>query len=220
MERLRAVSGRIAALSGAIAVILSATGASLGDPYNSGLSPDPSDSADAIATALVKIQDDVRLGVLLGSIGAFLLICFLGYLRSYLQSFEGPNGWLSSVAFGGGLVAVGLILVSHSVVLAATETAAYGQDPVLAKVFLTHGWNYFYVVSPPLMAVVAASSFVGLRFGALPRWLSIVGLLMLVVPFFAGAGLGAMVGLLWILITSVVLVVKGSGAGGLTVTTS
>jgi len=101
-----------------------------------------------------------------------------------------------------------LLLVSHSLTLAATELTDYGDDTVLAKVFLTHGWNYFYVVSPPMLALVTAASVAGLRFGALPRWLAILGLVMLVLPFIAGAGLGAMVGLLWVLLASVVLTLR------------
>lgn len=209
MERLQGVTSRLPAMTGAIAVILSVVAASLADPYRSGFTPDPGDSSDSIATAMTEIRDDVRLGVLLGAIGAFFLIWFVAYLRAYLQSFEGGEGWMSSVVFGGGLVATTLLLVSDSVALAATETAAYAQDPVIAKVFLTHGWNYFYVVSPPLMALVAAASLIGLRYQALPRWLSILGLVMLVLPFLTGAGLGAMLGLLWILLTSVVLALMG-----------
>ena len=103
------------------------------------------------------------------------------------------------------MVAVALLLVAHSITLAATEITEYGGDTVVAKVFLTHGWNYFYVVSPPIMALVAAASIVALRFGGLPRWLAILGLIILVLPFVAGAGLGAMLGLVWMLLASVVL---------------
>ena len=106
------------------------------------------------------------------------------------------------------MVAVALLLVAHSITLAATEITEYGGDAVVAKVFLTHGWNYFYVVSPPIMALVAAASGVALRFGRLPRWLAILGLIILVLPFVAGAGLGAMLGLVWMLLASVVLTFK------------
>ena len=213
MDRLQGLAKRLPPLSGVIAVLLSVTAASLADPYRSGFSPDPGDFSDSIASALIEIREDARLGVVFGTLGAFFLIWFVGYLRAYLASFESDEGWMSSVAFGGGLVATALLLVSDSLALAATETAAFAQDPVIAKVFLTHGWNYFYVVSPPLMALVAAASLIGLRFGALPRWLSVLGLSMLIVPFFAGAGLGAMLGLLWILLTSFVLTVTGRGSG-------
>lgn len=46
-----------------------------------------------------------------------------------------------------------------------------------------------------------------LRFGGLPRWLAILGLAMLVLPFIAGAGLGAMLSQAWVLLASVVLTV-------------
>lgn len=199
---------RVGAATGAVAVALTAVGASLGDPYRSGMSPDPTDSSASIARAIGEVRDGARTGVVLGLIAAFLLIWFVAFLREHLASYEGAGGWLSSAAHGGGLVAVALLLVSHSITLAATEIGDYGEDAVVAKVFLTHGWNYFYVVSPPLMALVAAASIATLRFGGLPRWLAILGLVMLVLPFVAGAGLGAMVGLLWVLLASIVLTVS------------
>ncbi len=199
---------RVGAASGAIAVVLNLIGALLGDPYRSGLNPDPTDASASIARALTAVREEARLGATLSLMGAFFLIWFAAYLRRHLLAFEGRAGWMASAAFGGGLVAAALLLVSVSITLAATEITAYGEDTVVAKVFLTHGWNYFYVLSPPVMALVAASSLLGLRFRALPRWLSILGLLLVLVPFVTGAGLGAMLGLLWILPTSDVLTIR------------
>lgn len=196
---------RLGAASGAVGVGLNVAAALLGDPYRSGFSPDPTDPSPSIARAVTSMRDDARTGVMLGLIGAFLLIWFFAYLRSHLARHEAADGWMSAVAHGGGLVAVALVLVSHSITLGATEITDYGPDPVVAKVFLTYGWNYFYVVSPALMALVASAAVVALRFGALPRWLAILGVLSLVVPFAAGAGTGAMVGLLWVLLASLVL---------------
>lgn len=198
----------VGAATGMVGVALTAVGASLGDPYRSGLDPDPTDPSASIARALLEVRSDARTGVVLGLVGAFLLIWFVAYLRAHLARYEGSTGWMSAAAHGGGLVAVALLLVGHSITLAATEITEYGGDAVVAKVFLTHGWNYFYVVSPPLMALVAAASVVGLRFGALPKWLAILGLVMLVLPLVLGAGLGAMLGLVWILLASVVLTFK------------
>lgn len=203
---------RVGAASGVIAVVLNMAGALLGDPYRSGLSPDPTDASASIAQALTAIREEARLGAMLSLVGAFFLIWFVAYLRRHLAAFEGADGWMASAAFGGGLVAAALLLVSVSITLAATEITSYGSDTMVAKVFLTHGWNYFYVLSPPVMALVAASAIVGLRFRALPRWLSILGLLLVLVPFVTGAGLGAMLGLFWILPASVVLTVTAGRA--------
>lgn len=196
---------RLGAASGAVGVGLNVVAALLGDPYRSGFSPDPTDPSPSIARALTSMRDDARTRVMVGLIGAFLLIWFFAYLRSHLARHEGADDWMSAAAHGGGLVTVALLLVSHSITLGATELTDYGADPVIAKVFLTYGWNYFYVVSPALMALVASAAVIGLRFGALPRWLAIVGLFSLLIPFVAGAGMGAMVGLLWVLLASLVL---------------
>lgn len=196
---------RIAALTGAAGVVLNGAGAMLGDPYRSGLSPDPTDHSGAIAGALLQIRDEARLGALFALLGSFFLIWFVAYLRRHLRAYEGTDEWIASAAYGGGLIVVALLLVSASITLAATEITNYGDETVIARVFLTHGWNYFYVVSPAAMVLVVASSLVGLRFRALPRWLSILGLLIFAGPLWAGAGLGAMLGLFWMLLASVVL---------------
>lgn len=205
--RAQGVWDRIAGISGVAAVVLNAAGALLGDPHRSGLSPDPTDSSNVVVGALLRIRQDARLGAVLSLLGSFLLIWFVAYLYRHLRRYEGADEWMASAAYGGGLVTVALLLVSTSITFAATELTNYGDDPVIARVFLTHGWNYFYVVSPAVMALVAASSVSALRFRSLPTWLSVLGLVMLLGPFLAGAGLGAMLGLLWILLASTVLTI-------------
>jgi hypothetical protein len=204
----------VGAATGAVGVVLTAIGASLGDPYRSGLDPDPTDPSPSIARALLEVRSGARTGAVLGLVAAFLLIWFVAYLRAHLARYEGSTGWMSTAAHGGGVIAVALLLVSHSITLAATEITEYGDDTVVAKVFLTYGWNYFYVVSPPIMALVAAASVVTLRFGGLPKPLAILGLVMVVLPFVAGAGLGAMLGLLWVLLASVALTLTSFGNSG------
>lgn len=205
--RAQGVWDRVAAISGVAGVVLNAVGAMLGDPYRSGLNPDPTDSSSVVAGALLQVRDDARLGAVFSLLGSFFLIWFVAYLHRHLRRYEGADEWMASAAYGGGLITVALLLVSTSITFAATEITNYGNEPVIARVFLTHGWNYFYVVSPAAMALVAASSVSALRFRSLPRWLSVLGLIMLVAPFLAGAGLGAMLGLLWMLLASAVLTV-------------
>jgi hypothetical protein len=198
----------VGAASGAVAAVLTTIDVLLSDPARSGLDPDPTDSSSMIARALVEVRSSARTGAVLGLVGAFLLIWFVAYLRGYLVSYEGPGGWMAAAADGGGIVAIALLLVADSITLAATELTGYGGDTLVAKVFLMQGWNYFYVVSPPLMALVVAASVVTLRFGGLPKWLAILGLILLVLSFVAGAGLGALLGLLWVLLASLVLTAR------------
>ncbi len=67
--------------------------------------------ADAPPSAIIDFFVEHRTAVLLGEYvggigGVVLLLWFLGSLRSFLKQAEGTPGRLSSVAFGGGLVAV------------------------------------------------------------------------------------------------------------------
>lgn len=76
---------RVAAIGGVAGIVLNAAGAMLGDPYRSGLSPDPTDSSNVVAGALLQVRDDARLGAVLSLLGSFLLIWFVAYLHRHLR---------------------------------------------------------------------------------------------------------------------------------------
>ena len=202
---------RLGALSGAAAVALTIAFAMLTDPYDEATDPNPTRPAAALAGAYVNNRDDARTGSYLGLAGAFLLLWFLGYLRRQLRRAEGEDDWLASVAYGGGLVAVGLLLVGVSFSFAESELASYGGDTQVAKTFFVYGWNFASVLAPPLGALAAGTTVVGFRFAALPRWLNwvsavIVAAMLGMAP--SGPGLAAMVGLGWIALVSLALFVR------------
>ena len=204
------VSDRLGALSGAAAVALTLAFAVLTDPYDEATDPNPTQPSAVLARAYVDNRDDARTGSYLGLAGAFLLLWFLGYLRRHLRRAEGEDGWLASVAYGGGLVTVGLLLVGVSFGFAESELASYGEDTQVAKTFLVYGWNFASVLGPPLGALVTGTTVVGFRFAALPRWLNLVNALVVVAmlgltPY--GPGLVAGMGLVWVAVVSLSLFV-------------
>ena len=67
----------VGAATGVVGVVLTAIGGSLGDPYRSGLDPDPTDPSPAIAQALLEVRSGARTGAVLGLVAAFLLIWFV-----------------------------------------------------------------------------------------------------------------------------------------------
>ena len=199
---------RLGALSGVGAVGLIAAHMILADPYDPATNPNPTEPSAALARALVENREEARLGAHLGLAGAFLLLWFVGYLRQHLRHAEGEDGWLASVAYGGGMVATVLVLVSVGFDLAASELASYGDDPQVAKTYFIYGWGAAALLAPPFGAMVTATTVAGLRHAALPRWFAWFSLLVaaLIAALSASAvGLGALVGLLWLGLLSLVL---------------
>jgi hypothetical protein len=135
--------------------------------------PDIDSSAVTWASYYVDHQDAIRAGYTIVAVGLFFFIWFLGSLRSALASAEGGTARLSSVAYGGGLVAAALFLVG----LAAGFTAAFRPDEVDPGVTRALS-DIFAVIGAPsaaaFTALFAATAIVGFRHGALPGWAATV----------------------------------------------
>ena len=144
-----------------------------------------------------------------------LFLFFLGSLWAFLRRAEGDSGWLSTTAFGGGLVAIAVKLVGDAPLLAARR-AGEGFDPQLAPALLdtyqASYWLHFF----PLAVLLAAFAIVTIRSGGLPRWLGWAAA-VISVALIAGAAVGSanldsewagfpfLLSMLWTLVTSIVL---------------
>ena len=209
MRRFGLLWDRLAAVAGIMCVALLGAGSALGDPYDPATEPNPEQPAAALADALVQNRGDARLGAYLMLLGVFFLLWFVAYLHGRLREAEGEGGWIASVALGGGLVAAAVILLGASIGFASSELASYGADTQVAKTFFVWGWDAANIAAPPLIALVASTTIVAIRFGLFASWFRWFGaiwtalLLMLLVS--NTAGLGAMLALVWIFVASLVL---------------
>jgi hypothetical protein len=197
---------RLGALSGVVAVGLIIAYITLSEPSGA-----PEEPAAVLAEAMANDRDTLQLAAYLGLAAAFALVWFVGYLRGHLERAEGQGGWLASVAAGGGLATMVLLLVSVSFTLAESVLAAYGADTQVAKTYLIYHWDFAPVLAPGMGALVAASTLVGFRYQGFPRWLNgvgaaIVALMVVLAP--VAPGLGAAVASLWIVLASVVLALQ------------
>lgn len=183
---------RIGAACGIVYVVLLIGGDSLGGPYST------------VAFSLELL--------------AFLFfLFFLGSLWSAMRRAEEGSGWLSTTAFGAGLMSVTIKVASAAPVLAARYMAADGLDPQLAKVLQYINNASFVLTFFPLAVLLAAFAIVAIRSGALPGWLGWITA-ALAVAFVAGgmvgsanlesewAGLPMILFTVWVIATSVVLI--------------
>jgi hypothetical protein len=164
-------------------------------------------------------QDGILLfnGLLL-IFAAFFFLWFLGMLHGMLRSAEGEGGGFSSVAFAGGLVFITLALagaaveIVHPAAQARFENFAPNAQIGFLSLVLSV-WIYRFALVG-MSVLIAAASVVMLQTGVMPRWLAAAGfvaalfaLLRFLIP------LGGILGLLWVLVVSVLMLVGLAGRG-------
>ena len=136
----------------------------------------PEDPASAIAAHLTADRGRISAGILLTLFGLFFLLVFVSWLHGWLRQAEGEGGWLATLALGGGLVLVGMLLVVVMLSIASTVLNGYGDDPVIARALLVLQWQAVAIAFVPAAAYVGATGLIGFRSGWLPRWLCYAGM--------------------------------------------
>ena len=149
----------------------------------------------------------------------FFLLWFLGALYGVLRSAEGDEegGWLSSAALVGGIVFATLSYAGVAVEIVHPATLSRFEDfePDPQLVFMTlalASWLYhFCQVGTSVLAT--ATSLLALRTGILPTWMAYVGFVvaLLALLHFLIPLLGALAGLLWIAVVSVLMLTGSVG---------
>ena len=138
--------------------------------------------------------------------GLILFIPFLGYLFAVLRRAEGGDGWLSATALGAGLVALAVKLASFAPFVAAREAGTQIEGALIAMNNAS-----FMLTLAPLGVMVAATSALIIRTGALPVWLGWAGAVtacaLLVNSAFLNAEFGPafILFLLWTVLTSAIM---------------
>jgi hypothetical protein len=185
--------------------------------------PDPGlVGADEIVVFVEANQ--LRLGLVstLFALSWTAFLWFMGSLRSRLAAVE-PTQRLSSVAFGAGVVIVGLSLALSGLRLEVVmaDFTVVERTAVVSRWVLFDASDGFLGITPfPRAVLLGTASLVILRFGGLPRWLGWLGLVGAIVNLVGGFDYLApsdvsftgypladlMVFLIWVLIASGILV--------------
>jgi hypothetical protein len=181
--------------------------------------PVPTSRPQDVVGYFADRQDGILLfnGLLL-IFAAFFFLWFIGALYGLLWSAEGEGGGISSVALGGGLVFLVLMLAGAAVEIVYPATLArfenFAPDAQLGFLSLTlSGWMYRFALMG-MSVLIAATSVVVLSTGVMPRWLALAGfvaalfaLLRFLIP------LGGILGLLWVLVVSALMLAGLAGRG-------
>jgi hypothetical protein len=183
-------------LTGVVFVALGVVGFSVG-----GEPPDADEPVREIIDHYVDNKDSVRIGALAAGLAVLSLIFFGGYVRKVLAAAEGPGGMLSALA-----------LVGTTITLSLAE-AVEDIDPAAVQALQALWDNDFIPIALGTLVFLLSTGISIVRYGALPKWLGWVAILLAVVgptPIGFASFLG---GGIWILVVSVLLALRARSAG-------
>lgn len=149
--------------------------------------------------------------ILIGVAGIFMLF-FASWLRSVLRDAEGPNGILSTVVFGAGVVFAAGAAVGGSIHLALADLAD-DIDPIAIQAINGIDFDLFLFFPVGLGTMLLAAGISAVRNGSLPKWLAWAGVVIGVIGVSPVFWIGFFLAPLWILIVSIMGIVRsGNGA--------
>lgn len=151
----------------------------------SGFLPDVTAPLPDIAAHLAQYPatDRVWAGVHLEFLGFLLLVVFIAYLWGVLRRAEGEEGWLSALAFAGGLMSVILKVGSFAPMYPILTHAGQPFDPELARALAEINIAAFVLQQPALGLLLLATALIVIRTAVLPRWLGWVAALAAALSF-------------------------------------
>jgi hypothetical protein len=203
---------RLAAATGAIYVVAVMVGNGIATAGQSNVP-----SGQQVLHDLQHRTTAQSVGILLEVLSFAALMIFLGYLYRVLRRAERPDGWAAAAALVTGIVPLAIKLGS-----AAPGLAAFLRrdelSPDLARTLDDIGGAAFVISGYAFGVFVAVAAGAAFATRALPRWLTITGLVVGALTVVAGlagvldpAGYVPVPFLLctaWILVTSIVLTVR------------
>lgn len=150
----------------------------------------------------------------IGTLALVALLVFSAYVAHQIQLRERGSGLLSGVTLGTGLVATAMGMVSCTAQFAAVTRASEGIDPQTARALLDLSGITFVLMWLLIAVFMASVALAGGRHALLPRWLTIATGVLAGVLFVGIASmpassigfLGIVLGFLWFVVASVVLV--------------
>lgn len=168
-------------------------------------------SDETRAEVVATYSDDATnsrqaLGVLLTGLGGVCFLPFLSYLRLTLRRTVSDTSILPGAAFAGGVLLVGG-LVTGTVLSAAVSAGsyfdAYRVDPDLAMTTVAAGFYFNGFAAMAGGVLIACAAVAAYRTRLLPRWLTVLGLVVAVASVPAGLlGMWIMVESVWLAIAA------------------
>ncbi len=137
----------------------------------------PESSSDNPITLMADHQTENLIAVVAGALFAVTMAFFAVAIRQALRSGEPGESTYSSAAFAGGVM-VAVMSTLSTWLLFATVDAVDNNDRVTAHVFGVLGLNSWLPFMVGAAVLLLSTGLGGLRTAVLPKWLSIVTLVL------------------------------------------
>lgn len=175
-----------------------------------GGTPATDDPAAEIQQFYLDNDAKVIVGAFFIMMAAVALLVFGAALRDRIA--DAGARLLASVAFGGTIFGASAIAADSALRFSLAESADKLDAASLHSIFALFN-TFFYPIHAGVAVFVAATSLAALDSKMLPTWLSGIGVLaavLLLVPVAAVTLTGLLIGMVWVLITSILLFRRGA----------
>lgn len=174
--------------------------------------PDVDEPVQEIVNHYVDDKDSIEIGALIGGLAALSLLFFGGYARKFFSAAEPPgHGMLSPLILAATVIIAVGAAIDMTLALALAE-AADDIDPIAVQSLQALWDNDFIPVALGIELLFLSVGLSIVRYGALPKWLGWVALVLAVIGVtpigFAAFPLGG----IWLIIVSIMLSVRASRA--------
>lgn len=173
--------------------------------------PEAGEPVAEIVAHYTDNKDSILVGSLIGGIAALMLLFFAAILRKLLVAAAGPGSVMANLVLAGAVIIATGAMIDATIQFAIAE-AAEDIDPVAVQALQALWDNDFLPIGLGIVTLLLSAGAGIVRTGVLPTWLGwfaiVLGVVGLTpVGWFAFLGGGA-----WVLITSVMLAVRGRAA--------
>jgi hypothetical protein len=169
--------------------------------------PDVKNPPQEIVDHYVDNKDSVQIGVGLELIAAALLLFFAGYLRKVLRAAPGEGGMLPAVALAGATVMAAGAALDGTISFVLAESAD-DIEPASVQALQALWDNDWPMIALGAAVLLLASGLSIALYGALPRWLGWIGIVLGVVGLTPIGFVSFLGGGLWIVVVSVLLTLR------------
>ena len=196
----------LAPLTGVAFVIILIIGFLVG-----GEPPDVENPAQEIVDHYVDNKDSVQIGVGLEMIAAALLLFFVGYLRKVLRAAPGEGGMLPAVALAGATVMAAGAAFDATISFVLAESVD-NIEPAAVQALQALWDNDWPPIALGASVLLLASGLSIALYGALPRWLGWIAVVLGVLGLTPIGFVSFLAGGIWILIVSILLTIQARAA--------
>jgi hypothetical protein len=139
---------------------------------------------------------------------------FVASLRTRLLAVEGAPGRITSIAFGGGLIFIGMLFVAAACFASVAGDITFGGENFAS----VDGARYLPELGYPVLviggmfaaiAMIDAASILILRTNVLPKWIGYYGFFAAVALLFGGFFIPMLAFVLWVLFVSIAMLGEG-----------